>query len=122
MGAGVPEGLAVLGVFKGVQIFFGHGVILLFDMGEGIKNTHPLKNQGWDTDVQYSTVPPWLRHMPSLIDALTGAPVRPFPTGGSEVVSFSAGLQMPCTKTASSLGILPETHVFVAAFIKEKIS
>jgi hypothetical protein len=51
VGAGVPEGLAVLGVFKGVQIFFGHNNFLLFDVGKGIKNTHPLKNQGWDTKV-----------------------------------------------------------------------
>ena len=31
--------------------------------------------------------------MPALIDALTGAPGRPFPTCGSEVVSSPAGLQ-----------------------------
>ena len=36
-------------------------------MGQGIKNTHPLKDQGWDT--KYSTVPPWLRPKPSLIVA-----------------------------------------------------
>jgi hypothetical protein len=41
MGAGVPEGLAVFGVFKGVQIFFGHDVFLLFDVGEGIKIPTP---------------------------------------------------------------------------------
>ena len=34
---------------------------------------------------------------PSLIGTLTGAPVRPFPTGGSEVVSIQAGVQMPFT-------------------------
>ena len=34
VGAGMPVGLAVLGVFKGVQIFFGHGFCLLFDWGE----------------------------------------------------------------------------------------
>ena len=60
-------------------------------LGEGIKNSHPLTKQGWDT--KYSTVPPWLRRKPSLIDALTGAPGRPFPTCGSEVVSSPAGLQ-----------------------------
>ena len=60
-------------------------------LGEGIKNSHPLTKQGWDT--KYSTVPPWLRRAPSLIDALTGAPGRPFPTCGSEVVSSPAGLQ-----------------------------
>ena len=31
MGAGVPEGLAVFGVFKGVQIFFGHDFFLLLN-------------------------------------------------------------------------------------------
>ena len=36
--------------------------------------------------------------LPSLIDALTGVPVRPFPTGSSEVVSPRAVLRMPCTK------------------------
>ena len=47
--------------------------------------------------MQYSTVPPWLRLLPSLIDALTGAPGRAFLPCGSEVVSLTAGLQMPCT-------------------------
>ena len=60
-------------------------------IGEGIKNSHPLTKQGWDT--KYSTVPPWLRLAPSLIDAITGAPGRLFPTCGSEVVSSPAGLQ-----------------------------
>ena len=45
----------------------------------------PEQNQGWDT--KYSTVPPWLPLAKPLIDALTGAPDRPFPTDGSEVVS-----------------------------------
>jgi hypothetical protein len=40
MGAGVPEGLAVLGVFKGVQIFFGHGFYLLL-IGGRIEKSHP---------------------------------------------------------------------------------
>jgi hypothetical protein len=34
MGAGVPEGFAVLGVFKGVQIFFGHDFFLLLIRGK----------------------------------------------------------------------------------------
>jgi hypothetical protein len=46
----------------------------------------PDQNQGWDT--KYSTVPPWLRIASPLIDAVTGAPVRLFPTGSSEVVSY----------------------------------
>ena len=29
VGAGVPEGFPIFGVFKGVQIFFGHNVFLL---------------------------------------------------------------------------------------------
>ena len=41
----------------------------------------------------YSTVPPWLRTKPSLIDALTGVPGQPFPADGSEVVSLMAGLR-----------------------------
>ena len=53
--------------------------------------------------------------MPSLIDAVTGAPDGPFPASGSEAVSSTAGVQKPCSKMASSLGILPETRVFVAA-------
>jgi hypothetical protein len=44
--AGVPEGFAVLGVFKGVQIFFGHSFFLLLMLGKGIKNTHPLITSG----------------------------------------------------------------------------
>ena len=51
VGAGVPVGFAVFGVFKGVQVFVGHGILPPFNVGRGIKNTHPLKNQGWDTNV-----------------------------------------------------------------------
>jgi hypothetical protein len=32
MGAGVPEGLAVFGIFKGVQIFFAHFRFLLIHL------------------------------------------------------------------------------------------
>ncbi len=65
----------------------------------------------------YSTVPPWLhRKAMPLIDALTGAPDGAFLPHGSEVVSTSAVLQMPCTKMASSLGILQKLHVFITAF------
>ena len=39
----------------------------------------------------YSTVPPWLRQLPSLIGTVTGTPGGPFPTRGSEVVSHKAG-------------------------------
>ena len=65
------------------------------DAGKAKNNPIPWRNQGWDT--KYSTVPPWLRPQPSLIGTVTGAPVRPFPTGGSEVVSIRAGVQMPFT-------------------------
>ena len=51
-----------------------------------------------------------------------GVPIRAFLPGGSEVVSISAVLQMPCTKTASSLGILLKLRVFVTAFIRNKFS
>ena len=74
----MPVVFAVFGVFKGVQIFFGHGFLPPCILGEGIKNTHPLKDQGWDT--KYSTVPPWLPCMAEpLIDAITGAPGVAFP-------------------------------------------
>jgi hypothetical protein len=45
VGAGVPEGLAVFGVFESVQIFFGHDFFLLFVWGEN-KNISPLKKSG----------------------------------------------------------------------------
>ena len=44
----------------------------------------------------YSTVPPWLRPWPSLIDAVTGAPGKAFLPCGSEVVSFGS-ITEPCT-------------------------
>ncbi|MBQ3146751.1 MAG: hypothetical protein IJB91_03375 [Oscillospiraceae bacterium] len=68
---------------------------------KGIKNTHPLKAQGWDT--KYSTVPPWLQLVLPLIDALTGAPGGVFPPRGSKAVSFPASLQS-LAPTGFSLG------------------
>ena len=65
----------------------------------------------------YSTVPPWLRHKPSLIIALTGEPGRAFPLHGSEVVSSGAGVRLPFTAGAASLRILPGMRVFVTAFL-----
>ena len=79
------------------------------------EKSHPL-NKIRGGIQKYSTVPPWLRQMPSLIDALTGAPGGPFPTFGSEVVSVFAVLRLPCTKVAPSLGILRKLHVFITAF------
>ena len=65
--------------------------------GDQNKKTHPLKDQGWDTKVFHgSTLVTAVR--PSLIDALTGAPVQPFPADGSEVVSFPAGVRKPYTR------------------------
>ena len=46
----------------------------------------------------HSTVPPWLQQMLPLIDALTGAPDRLFPTDGSEVVRCGKVLQNHYTK------------------------
>ena len=51
---------------------------------------------------------PGYGNTPSLIGTITGAPGAAFLPHGSEVVSFSAGVRMPCTKMAASLGILPE--------------
>jgi hypothetical protein len=42
-----------------------------------------------------------------------------FPPDGSEVVTLTAGVRMPCTKVASSLGILPKACVFVTAFMEK---
>ena len=60
--------------------------------------------------------------LPSLIGTVTGAPVGAFLPRGSEVVSYPAGLRLPCTKTASSLGIFPDKHVFITAFLYKKCS
>jgi hypothetical protein len=45
-----------------------------------------------------------------------------FPPNGSEVVSLSAGVQLPCTNVAASLGILLSARVFVAAFYGENLA
>ena len=104
-----------------LTLHFAFCILHFPDTGEGIKNTHPLTKQGWDTNVFHgSTLVTAIR--PSLIDALTGAPGGAFLPHGSEVVSFPAGLQMPCTKMASSLRIFPEKHVFVTAFLYGKFS
>ena len=47
--AAVPVGFPVFGVFKGVQIFFGHWDLPPIHSRGGYKKAHPLKNQGWDT-------------------------------------------------------------------------
>lgn len=62
------------------------------------KNTHPLKNQGWDTKVFHGSTLVVVYIKLPLIDALTGAPGRAFLPCGSEVVSSPAGVRMPHTK------------------------
>ena len=57
--------------------------------------------------------------MPSLIDALTGAPGPAFPPDGSEVVGTRQFLQDPRTKVDPSLGSLRFALVFVKAFSTE---
>ncbi len=74
VGAGVPVGAAVLLVFKGVQVFFGHG-FSSFSLGAGIKRTSPLIGFRGEVKMLYSTVPPCLRHAPSLVISVTGEPV-----------------------------------------------
>ena len=69
------------------------------------KSPHP--NESGVGYKMHSTVPPWLRHRPPLIDAVTGAPDRPFPTGSSEVVGRGAGVQSHFSGGGSSLGIFP---------------
>jgi hypothetical protein len=103
MGAGVPEGLAVLGVFKGVQIFFGHNNSSLL-IGRRYKNTHPLKIRGGIQSIP--RFHPGYSAGLSLIGALTGAPGLPFPTNSSEVVSIPAEFAEPLHLMGSSLGIL----------------
>ena len=49
-------------------------------------------------------------------------PVWHFRTHSSEVVSSPAGLRLPCTKMASSLGIFPGSRVFITAFLYKKCS
>ena len=83
--------------------------------GERYKKYPPPERSG----VGYKSIPrfhPGCFQQKPLIGALTGAPVRAFLPCGSEVVSSPAGVRMPCTKTATSLGIFPEKHVFITAF------
>ena len=70
--AGVPVGLAVGFVFKGVQIFFGHGCFLLVLL-RGNKKSPPKYFRG----EKNPTVPPCLQRKNALplVRAVTGAPV-----------------------------------------------
>jgi len=54
--------------------------------------------------------------MPSLIDALTGAPGEAFLPHSSEVVSPDAGVQSLLTNRLLS-GHLTTAHVFITAFL-----
>ena len=69
----------------------------------------------------YSTVPPWLRHRPSLIDALTGVPDRLFPTDSSEVVCGIVGVRYLFTDRYLSAH-LTNHRVFVTAFNDKNIT
>ena len=70
----------------------------------------------------YSTVPPWLQcwALP-LIDALTGAPGRLFPTCSSEVVWYIGRGAEPSQQTGSSLGFFPGTGSSSQLFHIERI-
>ena len=70
----------------------------------------------------YSTVPPWLQcwALP-LIDALTGAPGRLFPTCSSEVVWYIGRGAEPSQQTGSSLGFFPGTGSSSRLFHMERI-
>ena len=60
--------------------------------------------------------------MLSLIDAITGVPDRLFPTDGSEVVAYFAGVRNPFTIADLSLRILQSRHIFIKAFNNRNIS
>ena len=93
----------------------GEGKPPPYILGEGIKIPTPDETGvGYESVFHGSTLVALHKAEP-LIDALTGAPGRAFLPGGSEVVSLAAGVRMPCTVVASSLGILPEARVFVTA-------
>ena len=115
VGAGVPEGLAVLGVFERVQVFFGHGFYLLL-IGGRYRKIPPLKNQGWDTIIMYSTVPPWLQLALSLIDAITGVPGMAFPRIRLRSGIAAGRVTGPFHHAGPSLSRFPAARVFVTAF------
>ena len=89
--------------------------------GEGIKKfPSPEQNQGWDT--KYSTVPPWLRLLPSLIDAVTGVTGRAFPPRSSESGIGPGSVPKPSHQMGSSLRFFLGTHVFRQSFWHIKCS
>ena len=86
-------------------------------IGEGIKKfPSPEQNQGWDT--KYSTVPPWLRLAPSLIDAVTGVTGRAFPPGSSESGIADRRGSKPSHQMGLSLRFLRTAHVFRHSFLR----
>ena len=88
-------------------------------MGQGIKNTHPLKIRGGIQSIP--RFHPGYGQCPSLIDTVTGAPGRAFLLCGSEVVSQKQG-----NRNLSPGGFLSENltfgHVFVLAFNESMIA
>ena len=83
--------------------------------GKGYKKfPSPEQNQGWDT--KYSTVPPWLRLSPSLIDAVTGVTGRAFPPRSSESGIDPGSVPKPSHQMGSSLRFFLGTHVFRQSF------
>ena len=88
-------------------------------MGKGIKNTHPLKDQGWDTKVFHGSTLVALKSEP-LIDALTGAPGMAFPRIRLRSGIVTGRGTEALHQMASSLGIFPGTRVFITAFIQRE--
>ena len=60
--------------------------------------------------------------VPSLIDALTGAPGVAFPRTQLRSGIDTGSVTEPLHQTGSSLGILPTSHVFIAAFNGDNIA
>ena len=60
--------------FENPEYLISYHLYLISKLGEGIKIPHPLTKQGWDTDVFHGSTLVTVK-IPSLIDALTGAPV-----------------------------------------------
>ena len=100
-----------------------HFALCISRFGEGVKIIpSPETIRGGIQSLQYSTVPPWLQRTAlPLIDALTGAPGRPFPTCSSEVVWYIGRGAEPSQQTGSSLGFFPGTGSSSRLFHMERI-
>ena len=86
-------------------------------IGGRYRKIPPLKDQGWDTIIMYSTVPPWLQLALSLIDAITGAPGMAFPRIRLRSGIAAGRVTGPFHQTGPSLSRFPAARVFVTAFI-----